>query len=304
MPYEAYIDVKFTAAVMAVIDQANEIISEYEAEGLTITLRQLYYQFVARDLLPNKQSEYKRLGEIINKGRLAGHIDWEMMEDRTRELVALPHWEKPTDILQGAAEQFRLDIWEDQPYRIEVWVEKEALVGVIERICERYQVPYFACRGNTSQSEAWRAGKRFEQYSINGQRPLVLHLGDHDPSGIDMTRDNQDRMDMFVRDGEFSVEVRRIALNMDQVEKYNPPPNPAKQTDSRFAAYAREYGLSSWELDALDPRVIQQLIEKHIKGALDVGRWNDAIRRQKEGREKLSYVVENFEKLAKPGKSK
>lgn len=291
MPTIAYEDKKFAAATLAIIDQANEILQDYEAQGYTLTLRQLYYQFVARALIANRQSEYKRLGSIVNDGRLAGLIDWNHLEDRTRNLRGLPHWDSPADIIKASASQFRYDLWADQPAYCEVWVEKDALVGVVERICNELDVPYFACRGYTSQSEAWRAGRRMLWESDRHERVVVFHLGDHDPSGIDMTRDNQARLGLF---GEAVVEVQRLALNMDQVEHYNPPPNPAKITDSRATGYIREYGRESWELDALEPRVISALIRENVEALIDRDLWNETKARQEAARAKLRKIAENW----------
>lgn len=273
MPVETFIERRFSEGSLALIEHATSIIEDYQRQGFTLTLRQLYYQFVARDLLPNKQTEYKRLGSIINDARLAGLIDWEMIEDRTRNVRAVSTWDDPAQIVDAVARQYKEDLWDSQPYRPEIWIEKDALIGVIEPVCERWRVPYFACRGYTSQSEQWRAGKRFAATSDRGQTPIVFHLGDHDPSGIDMTRDNSDRLAMFAR---LDVKVERLALNMDQIRRYRPPPNPAKETDSRSVQYIALHGNKSWELDALDPTVIDALIEGHIESLLDREAWDDA----------------------------
>lgn len=273
---------------LAVIEQANQIIAEYEAQGFVLTLRQLYYQFVARDLLANTQANYKNLGDILNDGRLAGLVSWRSMEDRTRNLEALAHWTSPKDIVASCASQFRIDLWDQQPTRVEVWVEKDALVGVIEGVCEANDVPYFACRGNTSSSELWRAGRRFLDYIDRGQDVVVLHLGDHDPNGIDMTRDNQRRLSLFA---ETDIEVRRLALNIDQVRRYRPPPNPVKFTDSRAQGYAALYGAKCWELDALEPRVIAALIKEAIDDIRDADQWQSAMAEQQAGRDALAEIV-------------
>ena len=258
----AYINKNFKEGTYEIIDKANVIINEYSAQGFTLTLRQLYYQFVARGLLENSQKSYKNLGSIINDGRLAGEIDWEAIVDRTRNLKVNPHWESPADIVEQCARQFAINKWLDQDYHVEVWIEKEALIGVIEPVCGRWDVPFFACKGYTSQSEQWRAGQRFQKAIQRGQDVIIFHLGDHDPSGIDMTRDNRDRSQMFSQTE--GVDVRRLALNMEQVEAHNPPPNPAKMTDSRFSGYADKYGNESWELDALEPAFIDTVC----------GRWD------------------------------
>lgn len=300
MPFICYRAKSFNAEHQGLIDKANEICEEYANQGFKLTLRQLYYQFVARDLIPNNMQSYKRLGGVINDARLAGEIDWDSIEDRTRNLERLAHWESPRDILQGAAQQFRFDRWEDQPTRVEVWIEKEALVGVIEPICNQLRVPYFACRGYTSQSEAWGAGQRFQEYTKAGQDVVVLHLGDHDPSGIDMTRDNDDRLAMFVdldqfsKDGTQSVEVKRLALNANQVKQYKPPPNPAKLTDSRAEGYIAKFGKSSWELDALEPKVIAALISVNVERYIDSVAWEEAIAKENEARRRIQAMADKW----------
>lgn len=281
----------FPLAHVVIIEQANEIIGELGAQGYTLTLRQLYYQFVARDLIANKQTEYKRLGSIINDARLAGMIDWYAIEDRTRFLRGNAHMDDPTEILESVPDALSLDRWEGQPHRVEVWIEKDALVGVIERPCRELDVPYFACRGYTSQSEQWRAARRLKRYQDNDQDCVVIHLGDHDPSGIDMTRDMGERFDMFAP---AAVEVRRIALNIDQVEAYNPPPNPAKLTDTRAKGYIATYGDESWELDALEPSVIERMIRDVISEYIDEAIWQATADKEAAGRDKLREAIDQI----------
>jgi len=293
MPAICYEEKNFTPATLAVIDHATAIIDEYAAQGFTLTLRQLYYQFVSRDLIANTMRSYKRLGSIVNDARMAGLIDWDTIEDRTRWLRTQPHWDGPADIVRACADQFRVDRWANQTYRPEVWIEKDALIGVIEDACNALDVPFFACRGYVSQSEQWRAGRRFRKYARNGQIPIVFHLGDHDPSGIDMTRDNRDRLEMFSKAPE-ELQVRRLALNMDQVEQYNPPPNPTKLTDSRAKGYLETFGDSSWELDALEPRMIVGLVRENVEALIDPDPWAESDARQMEGRRKLSELADEL----------
>ena len=270
---EAFIDKNFRDSSLIVIHQANEIIEEYQAQGFILTLRQLYYQFVARGYVNNTMNEYNRLGSIINDARLAGFIDWDTIEDRTRSRVKNLHLTDPSHAVKLITNQYGIDMWSNQEARVEVWIEKEALTGVIQNVCEDLDVPYFACRGYVSQSEQYAAGIRArERYKSSSQWTVILHFGDHDPSGIDMTRDNYDRLRMFAG-YHAAPEVRRMALNMDQVEEYDPPPNPAKQTDSRFADYQAEHGEYSWELDALEPSVINDLIRSEVDELRDPDLW-------------------------------
>lgn len=294
MAREAFIERKFSDGSLDIIKKATTIIADYQAQGFTLTLRQLYYQFVSRDLLPNKQTEYKRLGSIINDARLAGMIDWSVIEDRTRNVKTVTAWDDPAELIEASAEQYKEDLWAEQKYRPEIWIEKDALIGVIESVCKKYRVPFYACRGYSSQSEQYRAGKRFERQIDADLTPIVLHLGDHDPSGVDMTRDNADRLEMFAYQ---RVELRRLALNMDQIEQYNPPPNPAKETDSRSTGYIEKFGDSSWELDALDPRVIDLLISKELETLIDKKKWKAAKAGEEERRDFLQRVSDNWEEV-------
>jgi hypothetical protein len=296
MSLETFVPKKFQAATAAVIEHANDIIAEYQAQGFTLSLRQLYYQFVSRDLIENTVTSYKRLGTIVNNGRLAGMIDWDAIEDRSRALVTHPSWDSPQDIVSAVARQYREDVWEGQNYRPEVWVEKAALLGVIEPICGEYRVPYFASIGNNSQSAQYEAGKRFACLLEGGLIPVVLHLADHDPNGIDMTRDNRERLAMFAG---AEVEVRRIALNIDQVRLHQPPPNFAKEADTRFAAYAAAFGQECWELDALSPTVIADLIRQEVNGMIDVADWRKRLSAEKRNRALLEKVSKNWAKVRK-----
>lgn len=294
-PLIRYAAADFKEATLAVIAQANVIIAEYAEMGYRLTLRQLYYQFVSRDWLPNQQREYKRLGSIVNDGRLAGLIDWEAIEDRGRNLLRSTSWDSPADIVDACAQQFKLNLWEDQDAYVECWIEKEALIGVVAVPCQKLRVPHFACKGYTSQSEMWDAGhNRLRRQDKLGKDITILHLGDHDPSGIDMTRDIRDRLSLFVRK---PVEVVRLALNMPQVEEWSPPPNPAKTTDSRFEGYADLYGEESWELDALSPATIGDLIEGEIRKRIDEDLWAEAEEREEEAKRGLRLIAEQFDEV-------
>lgn len=323
-----YQDLNLRADSLKIVAQANAILAEYARRGITVTLRQLYYQFVARDLIQNKQSEYKRIGSIVNDARLAGLIDWDYLQDRTRNLNSLSNWDSPAGIIASAAYSYHRNLWVGQGNYVEVWIEKDALIGVIEAVCQEFDVPYFSCRGYTSQSEMWGAGQRLLTHARARQKIHIVHLGDHDPSGKDMSRDIADRLKDFIahhliRDfmkGQeleeeepareqqiqacdaavipFLPKIDRVALNMDQVAQYNPPPNPAKITDSRAGAYIEEFGAESWELDALDPDVLTALISEAIESRLDRKLWDEQVKRQERERSILTKTSANWARVA------
>jgi len=296
MPKIQYEDKKFGSKTLVTIQQAERIVVEYQAQGFSLTLRQLYYQFVARGLIPNTERDYKRIGNVVSDARRAGLIDWTAIEDRTRYVRTLGNWGKPQDILESARNSYHRDLWATQDKRLEVWIEKDALVGVIESICQENDVSFFSCRGYVSDSEMWRAAMRMRgYYGDRRQRIIVLHLGDHDPSGIDMTRDIEDRLKLFSRYA--PIEVRRIALTMEQIEEQSPPPNPAKVTDSRYEGYAAEYGEESWELDALEPQFISDLIRDQILEERDEEKWEEAVTQQEKERDQIDDVIDRWNEL-------
>lgn len=311
MPFIEYEPCNFRGDRLVMIDRANAIIAEYARQGFDLTLRQLYYQFVSRDWLANTVQNYNKLGACISAARRAGLVDWSAIVDRTRNLDTLSHWSSPRDIVDAVAQQFRVDMWDDQPTQVEVWYEKDALAGVFQRAANALDVPSFSCRGYASDSEVWAAGQRIREHIANDRDVVVLHFGDHDPSGIDMTRDIRDRLTLFASQGdddhyverddvENRLTIHRVALNMDQVRLYRPPPNPAKTTDARFESYAARFGRSSWELDALDPATLAALVERHVRDQIvDGDAWDAKLKEIAEGRALLAGAARNWPDVAR-----
>jgi len=250
---------------------------------------------VARNIIPNNERSYKNLGSLINDARLAGLIDWEAIEDRTRNLQRRSSWSTPGGILDSAAYSYHLDYWKGQDNYVEVWVEKDALVGIVGQICHELDVPYFSCRGYVSQSEMWSAARRLNEREERGQNIILLHLGDHDPSGIDMSRDIQDRNYLFEN---CNMEFHRLALNMNQVEEHTPPPNPTKLTDSRATGYIDQFGYECWELDALEPRVISELIRENVLRYRDNAVYKKVKDRELEERTQLMKLADGWDKVS------
>lgn len=159
---ERFVSKEFSPKTQAMIDTINSILEEYRAQGYRLSLRQLYYQLVARAIIENSLQSYKRIGDIVSNARLAGLVDWTMIEDRGRETVTPPMWRDPAQIVEAAAEQFAIDRWADQPNHVEVMVEKAALEGVLIPVCRTLGIRFTANRGYSSQSAMYEAGKRIE----------------------------------------------------------------------------------------------------------------------------------------------
>lgn len=301
MSAQTYKVINFRQDALRLIALMRLIVEEYQSQGFVLTVRQLYYQLVARDVIENTLNSYKRVASVLNDAKLAGYLDWDAIEDRTREFVSTTRWKSGKSILQAAHNSFHMDMWENQSGRIFVVIEKEALVGVLDPVCRRYDIPLLAARGFPS-------GSVLREFAVDQIMPalqddkdvLILHLGDHDPSGLDMTRDLEERLtlfseldeDMYFHRDQFSV--KRIALNMDQIRKLNPPRNPAKDTDARYREYARRFGASSWELDALSPKFLDELVESAVLEYIDSQAWEKRVAEVQTIKTKLEGVAKRF----------
>lgn len=294
-----YIEKNFNRANQELIDYMNVVVRDYQLQGYDLTVRQLYYQLVARDVIANTLQEYKRIASIINDAKLAGQMDWDAIVDRTREFITQPHWGSGADIVEACVNSYNQDRWAAQDVRVFVIVEKEALVGVLSRTCKRYDVPLLAARGYPSGTVLRAFAEEQLLPAVNeGKEVVILHLGDHDPSGIDMTRDLRDRLDLFTYGAVGPRDINRIALTMDQVEEVKPPENPAKLTDSRVGEYRKWYGSSSWELDALSPQYLNDLLEGYITDEIDNFMWDQTQTEVDDVKARLEDMAAQFNREA------
>jgi len=290
---EQFVYKKLTEKSLEKLALVNLILDEYRADGYDLSLRQLYYQLVARGHVENSYASYKRLGNLVKNGREIGLIDWDMIADRSRETVYASHWESPAAIVRTAAKQFRIDIWENQHSHVEVMVEKDALSGILRPVCRNLDIRLTANKGYPSSSLLYEIGKRLDNYRTNEKAVWILHLADHDPSGIDMTRDIEERLSLFART---KIVVSRLALNIDQVRELNPPENPVKESDSRHRSYVEQFGESSWELDAIEPRSLAELVTEAVLDIRDEDLWEEAVSRENSMKATLRGFVDEYVK--------
>lgn len=279
-----------------IIAHANAIRIDYARQGLKLTLRQMYYQFVSRGLCANGQKEYKRIGAALVAARMSGTFPMDGLEDRGRD-IGSGDWFTNDDSVEQALRNggyacnsfpkwyLNRSSWWGQPTLVSVWVEKEALAGVFERECRNLGVPLFPCKGYPSLSALWSWHKQvrlardlYQREGYDAPEAVILYFGDHDPDGFQIPRsalatllEMQD-LDRYF----FPLELERISLNIEQVRRYSPPPFAAKMSSSRYASYIQEHGIrDAWELDALEPRVLQRLIRDSVAPHFDENIFED-----------------------------
>lgn len=335
MSYVVYESYRPKPEATRLLDTIITIVMDYQQQGFKLTLRQLYYQLVSKDLIKNKIEEYKRVGDIVSRSRLAGMMDWDSIEDRIRVPEKPPEFSSLESLVNAAFRSFRLPRLKGQDRYVELWVEKDALAGVLAPIAEDYHVTLMVNRGYSSTSAMREAGLRVrsECHKIGADAAIILYLGDLDPSGEDMVRDIDTRLAQFMnrgveveysagrpyRGGEVTIEdandqrkrmprlgleVKKIALTPEQVEEYDPPPNPAKMTDSRAEEYVKKHGMSSWEVDALPPRVLRQIIEDELDEIIDQDLVNEIKAKEEADKNRLREALLSLDKDKPKGRKK
>ena len=182
-------------------EHITDVVDSYQAQGYLLTLRQLYYQLVTKNYIPNHQTAYKKLSSIKDDLCYSGRLDWDAIEDRGRTPY-LEYWVKGINhALQDTIDAYKLDRQKGQKVHIELWSEKDAISGILRRVTDKYHIKLCINKGYTSSSAVYEAYERFAAYMNNGIKVIVLYFGDHDPSGLDMVRDIEARLKMMLANG-------------------------------------------------------------------------------------------------------
>ena len=280
----------------------KQIVDAYMKQGIKLSNRQLYYRLVGHDLIPNYIEIYKRFCKFLTDLKYGGYIDWDVIEDRGRVAKRKSQWDSVEDLIDSAVSSYRLPRWQDQDNYLELYCEKEAMESVLRPIADKYHIYFGYNKGYSSSSTMYDIAKRVDRQLLKQKIVVLLYLGDHDPSGLDMVRDVRERIMEFLMAWRYGIDnddpdyprwrteewlednffVEHIALTKEQIAKYNPPPNPAKIKDPRAKDYIAEHGKISWELDSLEPEVLMELTENAILEWLDVDKYNAWIKQEKE----------------------
>lgn len=335
------------------------IIQDYLSKGYRLTLRQLYYQLVSKDLIPNHDKLYKKMSALLDDLRYSGLVDWNAIEDRGR-IPYLPYSVNGVkDAIEDAALTYRIDRQQGQSQVVEVWTEKDAISGILKRITQKYHVRLVVNKGYSSSTAMHRAYLRFAEQINEGNKVTVLYFGDHDPSGLDMIRDIRERINFFLSKGDMlnsdlvdqhieeeyedhdkvdlmylnddsegeklqdlfngesqpafwkafdshkqsiyvkdtvPFEVIPIGLTMEQINEFNPPPNPAKISDPRAKWYIKQYGNTSWEVDAIEPEDMEEIVEQAIKAKINFDKYEEVVEQETLDKIRLNKIAKKINK--------
>ncbi len=263
------------------LDAINEIL---KGEDGAITIRHLFYRLVAPGLIPKTEPAYKCLTKHLGKWRRAELIRWDAFADNTRWKYGGRRFNGLDDALEETVRTYRKNLWRDQQYYVEVWVEKDAIASIIVDEADRFGVPTFVCRGFASLSSLHEAARTFRWQEHLGKQVVVAYIGDHDPSGIYIDRKARETL---AEDFDVEVEFERIAVTPEQIEQYNLPTRPAKLGDSR----ARDWQGGCVEVDAMPPAELRQVIRDAITRRIEPWAWSQLQKAEAAEKETLREVI-------------
>ena len=292
MTKKKYIEINFRKNRRKLLDKIISIADEYMAKKYRITVRQMFYQLVARGIVDNTESAYGKTSDILKDGRLTGEIDWQLIVDRGRRPIMPVEFQSISHLIRFAKRSYRSDRWKEQEYYIEVLVEKDALAGILEPVTEEYHVSLLADKGYPSISSMYDLAGRIRKKQSE-KKCVILYMGDHDPSGRDMVENIPKQMEQLG----IRVKVDHIALTQAQISLYDLPSQYAKKSDSRYKKFNKKFGPKSCELDALDPGVLKEILKENIKKYLNEDLYKQAIKKEDEDKDKLDTVAYGLEHM-------
>jgi hypothetical protein len=265
---------------LRIVEEAQVVLAAHNP----MTVRQVYYQLVARQVIDNNRGQYQAVSNALVDARKEGIIPWNWIEDRLRRPRTVSMWQNLSDFAQTARASYRRDVWETQPAYLEVWLEKDALSGIFEDVLERCGVTLNVGRGYDGWDSIHNAAERFG----DGVGASILYFGDFDPSGEDMVRSLRDRLGFF----NCVPDVVKCALVAGDVERYQLPPDFTKATDTRRTAFVAVHGDVAVELDALPVDVLTARLRTEVEARMDMNALKSIWKKEARDRKLLTTALE------------
>ena len=255
-----------------------------------ITGRGVGYKLFTRGLI-SSMDEMKRVYRLLKEARERGTIPWEWIVDETRELEICSSWSDPAAFVRTVSRAYRLDFWQQQPQRVEVWTEKGTVRGVLQPVLDKYGVGFrvfHGFSGATSVHDIAQDG--------DGRLLIALYVGDYDPSGMWMSeRDLPERLEKYGGD---HVLLRRVTIRQGDLGRVSTFPAADKKKDPRHRWFVENFGGQCAELDALDPNDLRDYVEEEIKGEIEPKAWARCEKVYKAEKASLRTVLDSWKGAA------
>lgn len=272
---------KLITAALAVLDEQHPM-----------TIRQLFYRLVSVGAVQNNKKHYQMVIRIMTTARIDGRCSFDYIVDRSRPEYKSSVWDDAADYARTVMHGYRKDYWSLQPHHVEVWVEKDAIVGSIEEVTKELGVIIRVGRGFVSTTKVHDIAEHFS--SID--KPItVFYLGDHDPSGVCIERDLQER----IRASGVDFTLWRLAIHSEDIGKFNLPPLRIKDSDSRSVEFRQVYGDDCVELDALPPGELRRRTRNAIESCIDMEIWRRSISVERVEFDSIKRTVSTWQNLPK-----
>jgi hypothetical protein len=280
---------KYRTKTLKIIGLVQSLIIKHK--GRKLTLRQIFYQLVAKKIIPNTVRAYKNLSYLIAKARKNGDLPFDVITNHTRFMIKENSWPDYKDFTKKIEKIYHKSKLAKQKNHIEVWIEKDSLREWFEPITKEFDIPLIICRGYPSVTTLYEASKRFKEI----QKPIhILYFGDFDPSGEDIFRTIKERLVKDFKINPKKLHIKKIALTLKDVKQYKLPPSPTKATDSRSGKFVKKYGNFAVELEALPVRVLEQKIKRSIENLLDLKQFQKDLKKEKQEAKQLRKLIEKM----------
>ncbi len=281
------------------IDAIRSAITEALYADAPMTVRQVFYRLVSIGAIAKSEAEYKQtVCRLLGEMRLDGTIPYGSIADSTRWMRKPQTWNSVEDALRETARLYRRNVWWGLGQYVEVWIEKEALAGVLSDVTSEYAVPLMVTRGYPSLTYLHAAAEAIVAQIRQGRAPTIYYLGDFDPSGVDIRRNVEQRLREFVSEINFSnsfgaffssdFTFQALAVFEEQIEAYRLQTRPTKQSDSR----SRGFGNQSVELDAIAPNELRALVREAVESHLPDGALDEVHLAEESERAILTRIAE------------
>ena len=282
--YEANSPVKRQRATRAQMAERRLALYEIVAEQQPMTVRQVFYQATVRGVVDKTEESYAKVQRLLVDLRRQGVLPYEWIADNTRWMRKPRTFSGPEEALRNTAVLYRKALWNDADAYVEIWLEKDALAGVVIEVTREFDVPLMVSRGYASLSFLHSAAKTM----ANEDRPcFVYYFGDHDPSGVNAAEKIEEAMRDLAPGAE--IHFTRAAVTPEQIESLELPTRPTKATDSRAKSWGG--GDRSVELDAIRPNILRGLVRAFIEEHMPPTEFARLRRIEEAERDTLREVV-------------
>ena len=265
-----------TKAAIATIRDGLIALAEEHAPA---SVRQVFYLAVSAGLVAKSEAEYKStVCRLLGDAREAGDLAWNTIVDHTRTFYRPETFTGIESALRETARTYRRNMWVNSDVHVEIWVEKDTLIGTLHRITSAYDIGLYPCRGYPSKSYLKDCAEDIEEADRDTR---IYYFGDHDPSGVDIPRFVEDKLNDFAPYAD--ITFHRLAVLPNQITEWSLPTRPTKASDSRSRTFEGE----SVEVEAIPPDRLREMCKDAITSHIDPHEWNVLVAAQKSEREML-----------------